>query len=488
MNFEEPIYYDVDNLKQLPKLENPKTRYLDFIGGSKEIRAFVVPYDLPRTDFIKENKELIETEIFEPIYENKGIVITPDMSYALPGFYVLSYKSFIHHCDSIPDNLIMRTGVLLKYLRKAMKDALGIECCNLYSDEKRRKSNVLHYWIVPKNPEYLQEGLDQKLININLSEYLSCFKYSINKDKMLDYNTKMRKYFDEINLKEIDNSIFDLAKRSIILSVTSQCNKKCFGCYNRFRGNDMPKEDWIKFIDYVAEQGVKKITISGGDPLNREDIFIIINHCLEKGIKLNMDTVGSVLLEEDYVLQKKYNNTFSWEVLSKLECIGIPLDGSSSIIANKFRNESNDFVENQLKIISKLIKNNCKVSVNTVLSKNNIHDVKNIFEILNNYNIKKWQIFQFMGIGQIAVHNADMFDVSVNEFENVKQEIFDFTKNSSFIVNVKSEEDRFSRYIIIDSLGDAFYIESRENSKIEIGSILSEDGRKDILEKYYFIQ
>lgn len=487
MKKEEPIYYDVENLEQLPKLKDSKTRYLDFIGGTKEIRAFVVPYDLARTDFIKENKHLIETKIFEPIYENKGIVITSDMSYALPGFYVLSFKSFIHHCDSIPNNLIMRTGVLLKYLRKAMKKALGIECCNLYSDEKRRKSNVLHYWIVPKHAEFLEDGIDHKLININLEKYLNNFKYSENKDKMINYNIKIKEYFEKINLKKIDDSIFNLAKRSIILSITSKCNKKCLGCYNEFRNKDISKEEWIEFIDYLAEKGIKKITISGGDPLNRDDIFIILNHCLSKGLRVNMDTVGTALLEDESILQKKYNNTFSWETLSKLNYIGIPLDGSSSDIANTFRNESKDFVTKQLEIIYKLIINKCNVSVNTVLSKNNIQDIKKIYELLKNYKIKKWQVFQFMGTGQIASNNINLFDLSISEFESIKHEILDYTKNSEFIVNVKSEEDRYFRYIIIDSLGDACYIESRKTSRIKIDSILTPKGRDAILEKYYFI-
>lgn len=484
---EEPIFYDVENLEQLPKLKDSKKRYLDFIGGTKEIRAFIVPYDLARPEFVKKHKNLIESSLFEPIYENKGILITPDMSYALPGFYVLSYKSFIHHCDDISNNLIMRTGVLLKYLRKGMKEVLNVECCNLYSDEKVRKSNVLHYWVIPKQAKYLKNGLDEKLMHMDLVEYLSNFKYSVNKEKIADFNKKIKKYFDDINLKKIDDSIFELSKRSMILSVTSKCNKKCLGCYNQFRKEDLPTQKWIEFIDYVYECGLRKITISGGDPLNREDIFVILKHCISKGFNVNMDTVGTALLADETELQKKYKNTFSWDILRKLDNIGIPLDGSTSDIANKFRNESEDFVQNQIEIISKLVTNGCKVSVNTVLNKNNITDIKNIYELLKLYKIKKWQIFQFMGIGQIGSHNIDLFDIDINEFEEIKQKILKYTENSTFEVNVKSEEYRYGRYIIVDSQGDAYYSKSRKNPKVEIGNIMSNEGRNAIMEKYYFI-
>ncbi len=216
------VYYDVDDLKELPILEDKNFRYLDFIGGSKEFRVFVVPIDLTRNDFIKKHSNLIDMRLFNPIYENKGIVITPDMSYALPGFYVLCYKSYVHHVDSLPDNLMMRTGILIKYLRKGLKEGLNFECCNLYGDEKERISNPLHYWIVPKYPELLKDGLDHKLMDLNLNEYLKTFKYSQYKDQIIRCNEKMIDYFKEINLKNIDDSIFNLSSRSVIISITSK--------------------------------------------------------------------------------------------------------------------------------------------------------------------------------------------------------------------------------------------------------------------------
>lgn len=481
------VYYDVNDLEELPDLKEKNFRYLDFIGGSKEFRVFVVPIDMTRNDFIKKHSNLIDMRLFRPIYENKGIVITPDMSYALPGFYVLTYKSYVHHVDSLPDNLMMRTGILIKNLRKGLKQALNFECCNLYSDEKKRISSPLHYWFVPKCPEHLKAGLDHKLMDLNLNEYLKKFKYSKYKEQIIQCNEKMINYFKEINLKSIDDTIFNLASRSIILSITSKCNKKCLGCYNDFKNDDLKTEDWLRLIDFLSDNKIKKITIAGGDPLLRLDIFTILKYCIDKGFEVNMDTVGMVLLNDDESLIKKYGKSFSWNILKKLNYIGIPLDGSSSKIANKFRNESDDYFNNQIKVINKLVKKGCSISINTVLHKKNLKDIKNIYDVLKNKKIQKWQVFQFMGVGQIAAKNIEKFSINDEEFKCIKEELSKYAINSNFKINIKSEKSRYGNYIIIDSLGTAYIRESRSESRIDIDTILTEEGRQKILERYYFI-
>ena len=414
-------------------------------------------------------------------------MITPDMTYPVPGFYVISYERYIHHSDEISDNLMMRTSLLIKYLRKALRETLGIECCNLYSDEKNRRANSLHYWLVPKYKEFLSDGLDHKLMELNLNEYMKKFRTYYHKKNIREANKKIKEYFIINNLKEKDDQVYNISKRSMILSVTSKCNRKCKGCYNHFREDDLKTKDWLNFIDYLKEQGIKKITISGGDPLCRNDIFEILNYCLKKEFIVNLDTVGNILLENDNKLQQKYNNTFSWDILKKINCIGIPLDGASSNVANKFRNEQENFYENQIKLIKKLLKQDCSISINTVMHKKNIKDIKNIYNVLKNMKIKKWQIFQFMGIGKIASKNKENFSIDENNFLTKQKQIMDYAKDCNFLINFKSSNRRLGNYIIIDSLGEAYLVENEENYHKIIGNIFSENDKKNIIDTYHFI-
>ena len=480
-------YYDVNTLEELPILKDKTKRYLEFIGGSKELRVFEVPNDMTRGEFCKEHSNKIENDLFKPIYENKGIKITPDMSYAVPGFYVISYTGYIHHNDEASDNLMIRTALIIKYLRKALRECLGIECCNLYSDEKKKRSNSLHFWFVPKYEKFLKNGLDHKLMDMNLNEYLKNFKYSEYKELILEANKKIEEYFIKNNIKEKDDNIYNLVSRSIIISITSKCNKKCKGCYNRFRNDDLKKDDWINFLNKLKEEGINKITLSGGDLLCRDDIFEILKYCLDNNFIVNIDTVGTILLEEDEKLQKRYNNTFSWDILKKINYIGIPLDGSTPYIINSFRNEDDSFYKKQLKIIKKLTSKGCSVSINTVLHKQNINDMQNIYNKIKKYKIKKWQIFQFMNIGPIANEHSEEFYIDTDEFNKIKKIIEDFTLNSKFTVNVKSKDSRYGHYVIIDSLGEAYKRENEEKDHVVVGDIFSEEGTNGIIDNYHFI-
>lgn len=206
----ELIYYDVNSFDELPELPDKEHRYMDFMGGTKEIRAFLAPVSLSRNDFFEQYPEYYEKEVLAPIYTNKGITISPDMSYAVPGFYVLSIDDYRLHCYEIPNNYTMRTAFLIKETRKALKEALNIQCCMIITDENRRISNPMHYSIIPKYEQYLEKGLEQQLIDIKLNDYYSNFKYSKYKQNIIEANKKMKEYFEKNKIKDKDNEIYNL--------------------------------------------------------------------------------------------------------------------------------------------------------------------------------------------------------------------------------------------------------------------------------------
>ena len=171
---EEYKYIDVDNLEQLPKLNDGK-RYLEFLGGTKQYRCFIVDKNLPRCDFYKNNSDLI-SDFLQPIYKNHGIVVAQDNTFPIPGFYILSYDKQYNSIDELPESLIIRTTSLIKEIRKIMRDKLNIEYVNIYYEEKDSKSNNVHYWIMPK----IDVNLKNKLHELDLKSYLDITLKNLN--------------------------------------------------------------------------------------------------------------------------------------------------------------------------------------------------------------------------------------------------------------------------------------------------------------------
>lgn len=84
------------------------------------------------------------------------------------------------------------------------------------------------------------------------------------------------------------------------ISVTQRCNLRCIYCHhegeNDFSGEELEKEDIIKIVRVARDFGVRKVKITGGEPLLREDLVEIVNEMPEmKEISL---TTNGVLLRD----------------------------------------------------------------------------------------------------------------------------------------------------------------------------------------------
>ena len=63
--------------------------------------------------------------------------------------------------------------------------------------------------------------------------------------------------------------------------------------FNNFcHSKDISYKKVVDFLEYAKRNGLSKVTLSGGDPLARDDITKIIKKCFKLGLKVNLDTVG----------------------------------------------------------------------------------------------------------------------------------------------------------------------------------------------------
>lgn len=83
---------------------------------------------------------------------------------------------------------------------------------------------------------------------------------------------------------------------------TNKCNLKCIMCPNRLNSPDrigfMEWELFKKIIDEVQHFVCGVVLILGGESLLHKDIFRMIRYATDKGIKVYLDTNGTLLNEE----------------------------------------------------------------------------------------------------------------------------------------------------------------------------------------------
>lgn len=91
-----------------------------------------------------------------------------------------------------------------------------------------------------------------------------------------------------------------LPNGNIRVSVTGRCNMNCFYCHNEGQDKtpapDLAHDDFVRLFNTAREFRLKRITITGGEPLLHKDFPAIIRHCLRGGLKrIGICTNGSLI-------------------------------------------------------------------------------------------------------------------------------------------------------------------------------------------------
>lgn len=264
----------------------------------------------------------------------------------------------------------------------------------------------------------------------------------------------------------IKSKIYRMKLKGINISVGRSCFVQCSGCYNYFGHNKnlLSTETILNFLKYLKDYHIiNKVTLCGGDPLSRPDIIFLLKQIKNLGLLINLDTVGTPLLDDvETVFYGKQNisKIDPYHLVDLIDLLGIPIDGDSNDIMAQFRKKRPKIYEEQLSILEILEAANAKVCINTVVHKGNIDTLTNIYSIIKKYKaIKKWQIFQFMPIGPLGYKNRNLYLISDDSFFLVKEQIeklVHMNNEPGFVLEFKSCTSRKGIYLLVDSDGYAW--------------------------------
>jgi cyclic pyranopterin phosphate synthase len=87
---------------------------------------------------------------------------------------------------------------------------------------------------------------------------------------------------------------------SLRISITQKCNLQCFFCHKEGEtdsNGEMTPEEIAKIVKIASEFGMKKIKLTGGEPLLRQDIPRIVSEIAQYADEVSLTTNG-VLLEK----------------------------------------------------------------------------------------------------------------------------------------------------------------------------------------------
>ena len=180
------------------------------------------------------------------------------------------------------------------------------------------------------------------------------------------------------------NDSFFLGPSSADLNITNACNLACSHCHassGKALKGELITVEVMDAIFQLYEMGVRSLTIAGGEPFIRRDIFDILSFANTlQGLETVVITNGVKV--NDYFIEKV-------QPLNNIR-VNISIDGSNHKIFNVYRHAKNDTTSND--VLFNTVLNNLKKCVNSgistgvsfVLSKHNMHDLRNAYDLMIN--------------------------------------------------------------------------------------------------------
>ncbi len=176
-----------------------------------------------------------------------------------------------------------------------------------------------------------------------------------------------------------------------VWEVTMGCNMRCGHCGSSC-AEPLPDElttaEAINLCDQIAEMGLKWITLSGGEPLTRKDIPLLVQRLSQKGVSVNIITNGW-LLDRSMAEQLKE---------SGIATVAISIDGTREIHDMIRRKEAFSHAKSSFRILREL---GIKTGAVTTITNQNIHILRELKEELIRMGVKTWQVQLGLPMGNL---------------------------------------------------------------------------------------
>jgi PqqA peptide cyclase len=205
----------------------------------------------------------------------------------------------------------------------------------------------------------------------------------------------------------------------LLAEVTYQCPLHCVFCsnpvdYTKY-GSELSTEDWLRVLREGRAMGAAQLGLSGGEPLMRDDLEIIVAEARRLGYYSNLITSG-IGLNEKRIAEFKQNG---------LDHIQLSFQDSTKEL-NDFLSSTKTF---ELKSkVAKLIKQyDYPMVLNVVLHKLNIDHVQEILELAETMGAEYVELANTQYYGW-AMLNRDHLLPSREQLERAERKVNEFRK------------------------------------------------------------
>lgn len=230
----------------------------------------------------------------------------------------------------------------------------------------------------------------------------------------------------------------------VIWETTQACDLACVHCRAEAQPNPLPGElspaEGLALIDQVAALQTPILVLSGGDPLKRADLPVLIRHGKSRRLRMGTIPAATPRLTREAVRTLKD---------AGLDQMALSLDASTAESHDRFRGVPGAFTKT-MQAADWAHEAPLPLQINTVMSARNADDVDALIALVERLGIVFWEVFFLVPTGR----GADLAGLTAAQYETVFAKLYDLAQRASFMVKV-TEAPHYRRYYLQRQLAAA---------------------------------
>ncbi len=215
---------------------------------------------------------------------------------------------------------------------------------------------------------------------------------------------------------------FDKAPFTIAWEVTRACAYACVHCradaQPRRDPRELTTEEAHRLIDRLADFGNPILIFTGGDPMMRRDLFELIAHANEKGLRCSLTPTATALPTVERLKRAKE---------AGIRRVALSLDAPRPEIHDAFRKVDGSW-ERTMTILRNANEVGLSVQINTTVARHNVDILPEMVPFIEEVQAVQWSVFFLVptGRGQVG------WMVSPQEHERIFNWLYDLSKVARF--------------------------------------------------------
>jgi radical SAM protein len=213
---------------------------------------------------------------------------------------------------------------------------------------------------------------------------------------------------------------------NIYWEMTQACALACKHCRAEAMPHAHPDQlsfnEAVSLIRQIPEFGqpMPHLILTGGDPLERPDLYEILDEARRTGVGVSITPAATTALTRQVLEQLKMHG---------IEGLGLSLDGSAAERHDNIRGVAGTF-DRTMQAIRWAQELEIPLQVNTLVAKETAGDMQAIYELLEPFAVARWSLFFLISVGRGKVLEA----LEPQDAEQLMSWIYETAKSAPFIV------------------------------------------------------